>query len=157
MSTPFLQFSVIFFRLLIGSYSQLYRDRKHPLFSILMGLQALFIATQGSYTPRSKRRQNAFILEMTSGSLRYYSKQCSILDIIIVAWQCSSVLAQQRSSTLAYQLDSALVQYYTSLLVQQFSSTLAHQHNNLLVRQRSSDVVHQLLSVVALQRSRVVC
>ena len=45
MSTLFLQFSVFFFRLLIGGYSQLYRDRKHPLFRILMGLQAFFIAT----------------------------------------------------------------------------------------------------------------
>ena len=34
-----------FFRLLVDSYSQLYRDRKHSLFRILMGLQAFFILT----------------------------------------------------------------------------------------------------------------
>ena len=60
-----------FFLAGIASYSQLYSDHKYPLFRILMGLQAIFIMTKGNYTPSRKRRQNAFILEMTSGSLRH--------------------------------------------------------------------------------------
>ena len=35
----------IFFRLLIGGYSQLYRDSKYPLFRILRALQVLLILT----------------------------------------------------------------------------------------------------------------
>ena len=44
-----------------------------------MGLQAIFIMTKGNYTPARKRRQNAFIFEMTSGSLRHYAMRPPVL------------------------------------------------------------------------------
>ena len=155
MSTTFLQFSVFFFRLLVGSYSQLYRDRKHPLFRILMGLQAFFILTQGNYTPTRKRRQNAFILEMTFCSLRHYAMQSPILLKVVFSTrqQHSSVVAQQRSSPLAYQLGSALVMQYTSLLVKQRGSMVAQQLVSSVAQQRCSALVTQRSSALAQQSS----
>ena len=142
MSTLFLQFSVVFFRLLVGGYSQLYRDRKYPLFRILMGLQAFFITTQGSYTPARKRRQNAFILEMTSGSLRHDAMWSPVLLKVVfnTRQQHSSVVVEQWCSVVVYQLISQVVRQFSSTLACQFSSAVAMQCISYLAQQRFSVV-----------------
>ena len=95
MSTLFFAIFRIFFAGIAG-YSQLHRDSKQPLFRILMGLQAFLILTQGNYTPVRKRRQNAFILEMTSGSLRYYTMRPPVL--LKVVFNTSSMLGFSQST-----------------------------------------------------------